>query len=256
VNKTKREMPARDHIRELRRRLMWSALFVFAATGGAFYFHVEILRLLMAPAQGFTNVPLEGKPVYLDLTEFIGVAMKVSLLVGMAASIPFVLFQIVMFAAPGLNSKEKRYLYTLLPMSMIAFLAGAAFGYRVLFPPMVNFLLSFGSEVATPLPRIGTYTDLMLRLLFWMGIVFETPLVLFFLSRIGVVTSEWLAKRRKYALIIAFVLGAIITPTLDPINQTIVAVPIIVLYEVGIWLAKIGTHNRNRSREEAAEKSA
>jgi sec-independent protein translocase protein TatC len=255
VSKSKREMPARDHILELRRRLMWTAIFVFAATGTAFYFHVEILRLLMEPAQGFANVP-QGKPVYLDLTEFIGVAMKVSLLVGMAASIPFVLFQVIMFAAPGLNSTEKRYLYTLLPMSLIAFLAGAAFGYRVLFPPMVDFLLSFGSEVATPLPRIGTYTDLMLRLLFWMGIVFETPLVLFFLSRIGVVTSEWLAKRRKYALIIAFILGAIITPTLDPINQTIVAVPIIVLYEIGIWLAKLGTHNRNRSREKATEDSA
>ncbi len=248
-------MPAREHMVELRRRLVWSAVFVFAATGTAFYFHGEILRLLMEPAQGFANVP-EGKPVYLDLTEFIGVAMKVSLLVGMAASIPFVLFQIVMFAAPGLNSAEKRYLYTLLPMSLIAFLAGAAFGYRILFPPAVDFLLTFGSDIATPMPRIGTYMSLMLSLLFWMGIVFETPLVLFFLSRIGVVTSEWLAKRRKYAVIIAFVLGAIITPTFDPINQTFVAVPIVILYEAGIWLAKLGTHNRRRSREKATEDSA
>lgn len=248
-------MPAREHMVELRRRMVWSAIFIFVATGTAFAFHQQILVLLMEPAQGFANVP-EGKPVYLDLTEFIGVAMKVSLLVGLAASIPFVLFQIVMFVAPGLNSAERRYLYTLLPMSLIAFLAGAAFGYRVLFPPAVNFLLSFGSEIATPLPRIGTYTNLMLSLLFWMGVVFETPLVLFFLSRIGVVTSEWLAKRRKYAVIIAFVLGAIITPTFDPINQTFVAVPIIILYEVGIWLAKLGTRNRRLSSEKAEEGSS
>jgi sec-independent protein translocase protein TatC len=250
----RREMPARDHLVELRRRMVWSALFVVVATGTAFAFHQQILVLLMEPAQGFAGVE-GGKPVYLDLTEFIGVAFKVSLLVGIAASIPFVLFQIVMFAAPGLNKSERFYLYILLPMSLVAFLAGAAFGYRILFPPAVNFLLTFGSEIATPLPRIGNYMNLMLSLLFWMGIVFELPLVLFFLSRIGVVTSEWLARRRKYAVIMAFVAGAIITPTFDPINQTFVAVPIIILYELGIWLAKLGTRNRRRSREKATEDS-
>ena len=169
---------------------------------------------------------------------------------------PFILFQVVMFAAPGLTPNERRYLYTLLPVSVLAFAAGAAFGYRILFPPAVRFLLSFGTDIAEPYIRIGNYVNLMLSLLFWMGIVFETPLVLFFLSRIGVVTSEWLAKRRKYAVIIAFVLGAIITPTFDPINQTFVAVPIVILYEAGIWLAKLGTHNRRRSREKATEDSA
>ena len=209
----------------------------------------------MEPAQGFANVP-EGKPVYLDLTEFIGVAMKTSLLVGLAGSLPFVLFQIVMFVSPGLSGSERRYLYILMPMSLIAFVAGAAFGYRILFPPAINFLLSFGSEIATPMPRIGTYVNLMLSLLFWMGIVFETPLVLYFLSRIGVGTSEWLAKRRRYAVVVAFILGAIITPTFDPINQTFVAVPIIVLYEAGGWLAKLGGRQRRISLERSLEKAA
>ena len=245
-------MTARDHMLELRRRLLWSAVVVMATSGAAFYFHGEILRLLMEPAQGFANVP-EGKPVYLDLTEFIGVAMKTSLLVGFVASMPFVLLQLVLFVAPGLNPTERRYLYVLLPLSLIAFLAGAAFGYRILFPPAIDFLLTFGSDIATPMPRIGTYVNLMLSLLFWMGAVFELPIVLFFLSRIGVVTSEWLSKRRPYALVIAFILGAIITPTFDPINQTLVAVPIIVLYEVGIWLAKLGTRNRRRAFEKAGQ---
>ena len=249
-----RSMPTRDHIAELRRRLVWSAVAVFMTTGAAFYFHEQILTLLMEPAQGFANVP-EGKPIYLDLTEFIGVAMKTSLLVGIAASLPFVLFQLVMFVAPGLNPTERRYLFVLLPMSLIVFLAGAAFGYRILFPPAVNFLLEFGSDIATPMPRIGTYVNLMLSLLFWMGLVFETPIVLFFLSRIGVVTSEWLAKRRRYALVVAFLLGAIITPTFDPINQTLVAVPIMVLYEAGVWLAKLGTRNRLKALEKARQTS-
>ena len=163
-------MSAREHVVELRRRMVWSAVFIFLATGAAFYFHGDILRLLMEPAKGFANVPA-GKPVYLDLTEFIGVAMKTSLLVGLTGSLPFVLFQIVMFVSPGLSGSERKYLYILLPMSLIAFLVGAAFGYRVLFPPAINFLLSFGSEIATPMPRIGTYVNLMLSLLFWMGIV-------------------------------------------------------------------------------------
>ena len=248
-------MPAMAHIMELRRRLVRSAIFVFVATGTAFAFHGWILRRLMEPAQGFANVP-GGKPVYLDLTEFIGVAMKVSLLTGIAVSLPFLLYQAVMFAAPGLSSSEKRYLYTLLPLSLIAFLTGAAFGYRILFPPAINFLLSFGSDIATPMPRIGTYISLMLSLLFWMGIVFETPLVMFFLARIGVVTSEWLAKRRRYAVVVSFVLGAIITPTFDPINQTLVAVPIVVLYEAGIWLAKLGTRNRRMARENQEKRIA
>ena len=243
-------MSAAEHIAELRRRVTMSAIVIVACTGVAFFFHAEILTLLMEPAQGFANVP-SGKPVFLDLTEFIGVAMKVSLLVGLTASLPFVLYQMIMFLSPGLEPDERFYLYMLMPVSLIVFLIGAAFGYRILFPPAIHFLLSFGSDIATPLPRIGAYMNLMLSLLFWMGLIFELPIVLFFLSRIGVVTSEWLGRRRRYAFVISFVLGAIITPTFDPINQTLVALPIVVLYEMGVWLAKLGGRNRRMAMEKA-----
>ena len=239
-------LPIGEHLVELRKRLMWSAGAVLVCTGVAFAFHPQILTLLMEPAQGFTGIPNE-KPVYTELTEFIGAAMKASLLVGLFASLPIVLYQLVMFISPGLSPTEKRYLYSLLPLSLLVFLVGAAFGYRVLFPPMVRFLLSFGSDVATPYIRIGSYVNLMLSLLFWMGVVFETPLVMFFLSKIGVVTAQSLARFRRYAIVIAFILGAIITPTLDPINQALVAVPIILLYEVGILLARVGGRDRKRA---------
>ena len=242
-----RKLPIGQHLRELRQRLMWSSIAVLLTTGVAFAFHEQILTLLMEPAQGFTDIPNQ-KPIYTDITEFLGVAAKVSLLVGMFGALPFILYQIVMFVAPGLQPKERVYLYTLLPISLLAFVAGAAFGYRILFPPMVNFLLEFGSDVATPYIRIGNYINLMLSLLFWMGVVFETPVVLFFLSKIGVVTSELLARHRRHAVVIAFILGAIITPTFDPLNQSLVAVPIIVLYEASIWLVKLGA----RGRQEAA----
>jgi len=243
------KLPLRQHLLELRKRLTWSVMAIVICTGTAFAFHEQILTLLMEPAQGFASIPNE-KPVYTDLTEFIGAAMKASLLVGLFASLPIVLYQVVMFAAPGLKPKERRYLYLLLPVSLLAFAGGATFGYRILFPPAVGFLLSFGNDVATPYIRIGSYVGLMISLLFWMGIVFETPVVLFFLSKIGVVTPQFLARHRRLAIVIAFILGALITPTFDPVNQSFVAIPIIVLYEVGIWLAKLGNRGKKRASPE------
>ena len=169
------------HLDELRRRLTWSAITVVIFTGIAFVFHQQILRLLMEPASGFPGVPNQ-KPVYTELTEFIGIAMKASLLVGIFTSLPFLLWQLTMFVSPGLSSTEKKYLYILMPVSVIIFILGAAFGYFVLFPPAVKFLITFGSDVATPMIRIGNYVSLMLSLLFWMGVIFELPIVLFFLS--------------------------------------------------------------------------
>ena len=233
------------HLDELRRRLTWSAIVVVIFTAIAFIFHQQILRLLMEPASGFPGVPNQ-KPVYTDLTEFIGIAMKASLLAGIFTSLPFLLWQLTMFVSPGLNSTEKKYLYILMPVSVIIFVLGAAFGYFVLFPPAVKFLITFGSDVATPMIRIGNYVSLMLSLLFWMGAIFELPIVLFFLSRIGVVKPSFLSRNRKWAIVLAFILGALITPTLDPINQTMVAIPVLALYEVGILLSKIGVKMRNR----------
>ena len=234
------------HLRELRRRVTYAAISVAVATVVAFVFHQQILTVLMQPAQGFVEIP-NGKPVYTDLTELIGIAAKASLLVGMFASLPLVLYQIVMFLAPGLTPPERRYLYALLPVSVLAFLTGAAFGHQVLFPPMVKFLLTFRNDIATPLIRIGSYTNLMISLLFWMGIIFEMPVVTFFLAKIGVLSPAFLARNRRFAIVIAFILGAIITPTFDPINQSLVAGPIIVLYEAGIWLAKLASRGRARA---------
>ena len=243
------KLPIAYHLAELRRRVIWSAVAVVVCTAVAFVFHEQIIQLLLQPARGFGNVPNE-KPIYTDLTEFIGIAFKVSLLTGIVLSLPFVLFQIVMFVSPGLNGREKRYLYYLVPVSLFAFLSGAAFGYFILFPPAVNFLLTFGSDLATPFIRIGNYVNLMITLLFWMGLVFETPAILFLLSKIGVVTPSFLSNNRRWAIVIAFILGALITPTFDPINQSLVAFPIIVLYEVGIWLAKIGYRTLSANTEE------
>lgn len=239
----------REHFVELRNRLTKSALALVITTVIAFVFHQQILEILMMPAADFTSLP-NNKPVYTSLTEFLGTAMKASMLVGFFASLPFILWQIVKFSTPGLNSSEKKYLYLLMPVVVLVFVLGASFGYFILFPPAVKFLINFGSDIATPMIRIGNYVNLMLSLLFWMGIIFELPVVLFFLARIGAIKPKFLSKNRRWAIVIAFILGALITPTLDPVNQIFVAAPIIVLYEVGILLAKIGFKIRMRNISE------
>ena len=239
--------PLRSHLVELRRRLTYSAVAVLLTTSVAFVFYKQVLGLLMEPAQQFAATP-GGKAVFTDVTEVISIAAKTSLLVGLFASLPFILFQVVTFVSPGLTPRERKYLYVLMPASLLAFVAGAGFGYWVLFPPMISFLLDFGADVATPLISIGKYVNLMLTLLFWMGLIFELPVVIFFLAKIGVVSSEALARYRRYALVGAFILGAIITPTFDPLNQTLVSAPIFVLYEVSIWLAKFARRGHTVAR--------
>lgn len=176
----------------------------------------------------------------------LGTYFRVAFVSGIVLALPFLIYQLVMFVRPGLNTNERKYLYFLLPSAMLAFAAGVAFGYFVLFPPMARFLISFGSDIAAPQIRVGNYVSLIVRLLFALGLCFETPLLAFFLAKIGVVTPKMLSKYRKFAVVGAFILGAIITPTFDPINQSIVAIPLIFLYELGILLAKLARRKEKR----------
>ena len=182
--------------------------------------------------------------IYIEMTEMLGTYFRVAFVSGIVLALPFLIYQLVMFVRPGLNTNERKYLYFLLPSAMLAFAAGVAFGYFVLFPPMARFLISFGSDIAAPQIRVGNYVSLIVRLLFALGLCFETPLLAFFLAKIGVVTPKMLSKYRKFAVVGAFILGAIITPTFDPINQSIVAIPLIFLYELGILLAKLAQRKK------------
>ena len=246
-----KELPLGGHLNELRRRLITSVITLVITTIIAFAFHPIIFDLLMEPAQGFESLR-DQKLVFTQVTEMIGITMKVSLMGGLVLATPIIIYQTVMFVAPGLTSREKRYLFALLPGIMISFAAGATFGYFVLLPPALNFLLNFGSEIATPMIRVGNYINLVFTLLFWLGVSFQTPLVMFFLSKIRVVTPRSLARQRRFAVVVAFILGAVITPTFDPVNQSLVAVPIILLYEIGIWLARLARLGEKKASVETA----
>jgi sec-independent protein translocase protein TatC len=241
-------MSFRQHLQELRLRLLISVLALLAGAAVAFGFFRPILELLVRPASLAEN---NAQLVFIEATEMLGVSIKVSMMAGLVLALPVVLYQVVRFVAPGLTPREKRYLLAFLPGAMLAFMGGVAFGYFVLLPPALGFLLTFGADVATPMIRVSSLVGLVLRLLFWMGVVFETPLVMYLLAQLGITTAQKMARFRRYWLILAFMLGAIITPTFDPLNQALVAGPLLVLYELGIWLARLAGWNRRRSREAA-----
>jgi sec-independent protein translocase protein TatC len=220
------------HFQELRKRLIRSVIAVVITTAISFIFYDWIFRILILPAHGI-------KLVFIEMTEMVGTIMKVCLASGLILAMPYLTFQAIMFVSPALTRREKRYVYTILPWVAFMFLAGVIFGYFILIPPATTFLLTFGSDIATPQIKIGNYISIITRLLLAIGLVFEMPVVITFLARIGIVKASWLASKRKMAIIVAFIIAAIITPTYDPINQSLVAVPLIILYEMSIWLAKL-----------------
>ena len=231
---TSKNLTILGHLAELRGRLLKSVIAVLITSIVAFIFSDQIFHILTYPAAG-TGVNL----VYIDMTEMLGVYMKVCLTAGVALAMPYLVYHILMFVFPALTFMERKYILILLPWIALMFAGGIVFSYYVLIPPAIKFLLTFGSDIAVPQIRIGSYITVVTRVILATGIVFELPVISTFLARLGIVTSAWLASKRKFAVVISFILAAIITPTFDPINQTMVALPIILLYEMSIWLAKL-----------------
>ena len=221
-----------SHLLELRTRLIRSLIAVAIASVLAFIFYDWIFYILKLPAEGINLI-------YIEMTEMIGTIMKVCLAAGIILAMPYLVYHGIMFVSPALTAKEKKYVYLILPWIALMFLGGVAFGYFILIPPATRFLTSFGADIATPEIRIGNYIALVTRLLLAIGFVFEMPVITTFLAKLGVLKPKWLSDHRRTAIIFAFILAAIITPTFDPINQSLVAIPLIVLYEMSIWLAKL-----------------
>ncbi len=226
------------HLAELRTRLLRSVIAVAITTMLSFIFYHRIfdILLLLAPP----GIELQA----IELTENLSTVMRVCLVSGIILAIPYLTYEVIMFVSPALTRREKRYVYLIIPWITLMFAAGVAFGYFLMIPPMIKFLLTFGSDIATPQIRIGNYVSIVTRLLLLTGLIFEMPVVITFLARMGIAKAKWLAGKRRAAVIIAFIVAAIITPTVDPINQAIVAAPIIILYEMSIWLAKLVQRQR------------
>ncbi len=242
-----REQTFLQHIGELRRRVIICVVAVLVGSAASFVFFEQLIEILVQPARDL-NLGTGGDLIYTEVTELLTTAIKVSFVAGLVLASPVILYQVVMFVAPGLTGREKRYLFGIMPAVISAFAGGVAFAYFVLTPPALHFLLTFGGDVAVPLIRVSNIINLMIRLLFWMGLAFETPLVMYLLAQLGIVSAQSLSRFRRYWVVVAFVLAAIITPTVDPFNQALVAGPLLVLYEVGILLARIAGRSRSKSK--------
>ena len=245
---TQRELTLWEHLRELRKRLFISVIALIAGTVVAFPFWEKIVILLKRPAQALNDgagVPL----IATQVTEAFTTSFKVSIVAGLWLALRVPVYRVIRFIAAGSTAREPGDLLAFLPAALLAFVGGVAFGYFVLTPQALPFLLSFGGEVVEPQIRVSSYVDVIIRLLFWMCVVFETPLVMLLLAQLGIVNARTFSRFRRYWIIVAFILGAIITPTVDPVNQALVAAPLLVLYEVGILLAKLVGRKRTRSSQ-------
>ena len=226
-----------EHIRELRYRVMVSVGALMVGVLVSFWpLTAWTVEFLKRPAEreieGFETFffdPLEGWTTYFG----------VSLLLGIALSMPVILYQGLAFVGPGLSKAERRWLYPIVIGASASFVGGMAFAYYLELPAFLGFLLDPPGGIGEPLIGVRKYLGFVTRLLLVMGLIFELPLVVMGLAKLGVVTSRRLLGWWRHALILAFVAAAIVTPTIDPINQTIVAAPIIVLYFLGIGLARL-----------------
>jgi sec-independent protein translocase protein TatC len=237
-----------EHLDELRRRLLWSLVAVGVAFALALTRARAILDFLLRPIRPYLG---NEKPVFLDLTEPFLLYMKVGFLASLFLAAPFVLYQIWAFIAPGLYPRERRYVVPFILFSTIFFVAGGAFGYYVGFPAAGRFLLGIAGEFQ-PALRISSLFSFESKIILGMGLVFELPTVIYFLARLGLVTPGFLWRNFPYAVLVIFILAAVITPTPDVVTQCIFAAPMILLYLLGILVAYVFGRPRAEPPEAAA----
>jgi len=232
VEENSTTMPIMAHLEELRQRLIKAAVALLITTAISFVFAEQIIEILKQPMGG-------ARLVFLKPTDSISNFMKVSLISGATLAMPVMVYQFFRFLAPGLSKQEKRYLLLIAPGATVSFLIGAAFAYFIMLPAAVTFLYSFLQDVADPFWSLDTYLSLITRMIFWVGMSFETPLIIFFLAKLGIISADTLARNRKYALVIVAIISAVVTPTPDPVNMALVMLPLAALYEIAIFLARL-----------------
>ena len=225
------EMSLFEHLDALRQRLIKAIIALLIGVILGTLVTVPVLKMLVAPLGD--HVPLAISP-----TEAPSVFFKVALIIGLVLAMPVIMYQLFQFAAPGMESRERRYTIIGAPVASLSFAAGVVFAATVLLPAALPFLQGFLFGIVEQRYSIERYISFVGNILLWAGLVFETPLVMYFLAKLGVVTPQGFAKARRIVIIAAAVGAAIITPTTDPVNMLLVMVPFMLLYELGILLAR------------------
>jgi sec-independent protein translocase protein TatC len=231
------------HLQELRHRLVWSAVAVGIGFIICFIFREWLFYILEYPAAGLGFY-------YFQMTEPMSTIMMVSFAGGMILAMPVMVYHGIMFVAPALTRHERNMVLLIIPWIFLMFLIGVAFGYFLLAPWTIWFLSNFGTGIAEYYPSMSNYMSFLAKLLLLTGLVFEMPVISTFLARIGILKPEWLSSKRSIAIIAAFIIAAAITPP-DPITQVILAVPLIILYEMSILLAKLVYRRKKQASDDA-----
>lgn len=229
------EMTFTQHLEELRDRLVRSFIAIGIGFLACYSFAEDLFHLLMRPLLDVL-LPTGGTLIYTALPEAFFTYIKTAALAGFFLASPYVFYQMWLFVAPGLYESERKYLIPIALLSAVFFVIGACFGYFVVFPYGFQFFVGYATDIVKPMPSLSEYFSFAVQMLIAFGVIFELPLVIFFLSRLGVVTGKWLRQKQKYAVLATFIVAAILTPP-DVVSQLLMAAPLMVLYEVGIWVA-------------------
>jgi|SRR3990172_7642073 len=246
------EMSLFDHLSELRNRIL-VALIGFTIGFSISFAYSEILfEILTLPLHkelvlSFSTPYLHFIPsknqalslVFLAPAEAFWMHLKISMIAGLILASPLMFFELWRFVSPGLLEKEKKLAVPFVLFATILFISGLTFCFIIVLPFAINFLLTYKTLTLTPMLSVGSYVDFCLKFILAFGAIFELPLLIVFLTRLGVVTPDFLAKQRKYAIVLSFIIAAFLTPTPDAFNQTLMACPIIILYEIGIWSSRL-----------------
>jgi len=228
--------------RRVRFGLLGTLLAFGIGAGLTWFYRVIIFGWLIAPADGMLS-PHEGLPVYTSPTEILSVTIKLSVVGGVVFAIPVLVGTIFYLVRPLLKRHEQRLVALFLPAVFLCYLVGVSFAYFLMLPVGISFLLGFGENVAVPTIRISEYLSLVITLIFWLGIIFELPLVMYLVSKLRLISYQRFKRLRKFVPPAAIIISAILTPTMDIVNQLMLAGPIVILYEVGLtlsWLAQPG----------------
>jgi len=234
-----------DHLAELRTRILWSLGATAVGLVISLFFTERLMKYLV-------DHVLRIKPVFTTPTEAFWTYMKVAMIAGLFIAMPVVLWQVWAFVAPGLHKHERKYAAPFVILGTLLFVLGGSFALLVVVPFAVQFLVGFGQQQGLqPMISISSSVDFVLKFTLAFGLVFELPVIITLLSMLGVVTPQFLSKNRKYAILINFVIAAVLTPTPDVFNQTLMAGPLIILYEVGIISARIFGKRATKAAAEA-----
>lgn len=228
-----------EHLDELRHRLTRAVFSLVVGTVIGVFFADRVLMLLQEP---YCRIPSVSncELVILDPTGNILIYFKVALMVGGILSIPMVTYQLMMFILPGLTRKEKRYILLSIPATTLLFVIGVFFAWRILMPPALGFLNEFQAQIFEPEWTADGYISFVTSLLFWMGVAFQTPLIFFLISLLGLVSAGTLIRQWRVAIVGVSIAAALITPTIDPVNMFLVMAPLLILYSLSIVLVFFG----------------